>query len=139
LGSWLFGGDRRAGSSPFDFGSDATAGLAAVAQTAGELSAGAILLLDSGNLYGAAALIRQLVDVEYLAWAFAEEQDEAAWLRSTKEERRNMWQPIKLRKRSGDRFRQKDYGYHCGMGGHPTPQVGPKTPALLPGRETIPP
>jgi hypothetical protein len=65
-------------------------------------------LLDNGNLYAAAALLRQLVEVEYLAWAFAEDDEEAAaWLRSTKEERTKFWQPrlTSLGKRSAGRFK----------------------------------
>jgi phage/plasmid primase-like uncharacterized protein len=46
-------------------------GVATVAQISGELGAGAVALLEAGNNYAAAALIRQLVEVEYLASAFA--------------------------------------------------------------------
>ena len=66
----LIGPDRANGESPFGFGSDAVVGLASTLQIAGELMAGASLLFDDGNRFGAAALIRQLVEVEYLAWAF---------------------------------------------------------------------
>src|SRR4051812_19922762 len=83
VGGYMIGGDRVVGRSPFGFGSDTVVGLAIVAQIAGELAAGAALLLEAGNDYSAAALIRQLVEVEYLAWAFAEDEGEAAeWLRS---------------------------------------------------------
>ena len=120
-GGSLIGGDRVAGKSPFDYGSDATVGIGIVAQTAGELTAGALLLLEHGNEYGAAALLRQLVEVEYLAWAFAEDEEEAAnWLRATNDERKRSWQPRHMREKSGGRFRGSDYGWHCKMGGHPT-------------------
>jgi hypothetical protein len=123
VGGYLLGKDRVENKSPFSFGSDATVGLATVAQTAGELCAGAVLLLEHNNVYGAAALVRQLVETEYLAWAFAEADEEAsAWLRSTKEERLKQWQPRHLRERAGDRFRARDYSMHCELGGHPTPQ-----------------
>jgi hypothetical protein len=56
--------DRVEGRSPFGFGSDATVGLATVAQIAGELIAGAVLALEHQNVYSAAALARQLVEVE---------------------------------------------------------------------------
>jgi hypothetical protein len=124
VGGSLIGSDRPAGRSPFQFGSDATVGLATVAQVAGELTEGAVILLQRDNLYGAAALIRQLVEVEYLAWAFAEDQQEAtAWLRSTRDERLRLWQPRQLRDRSRGRFRATDYGRHCDRGGHPTPEA----------------
>jgi hypothetical protein len=124
VGGYIIGPDRVGGQSPFKFGSDATVGLATVAQVAGELCGGAVTLLDQDNTYGALALIRQLVEVEYLAWALAEDEVEAAkWLRSTQDDRRRMWQPRHLLKRSGERFRGKDYGLHCDMGGHPSPSA----------------
>lgn len=117
------GPDRVEETSPFRFGDDATVGLATVMQIAGELTKGAISLLRDGNRYGAAALIRQLVEVEYLAWAFAEDEDEARkWMRSDKEERRKFWQPIRIRERADGRFRGVDYAEHCGKGGHPSPE-----------------
>lgn len=75
-----------------------------------------------GNGYGAGALARQLVEVEYLAWAFCEDEEEArSWLRSSKQERHGRWQPRHLRERSQGRFRGADYAAHCESGGHPTP------------------
>lgn len=129
IGGNLLGPDRASGSSPFDFGSDAAVGLATVIQIAGELTSGAVVLLEQDNLYAAAALIRQLVEIEYLAWAFAEDDEQAeAWLRSTHDERLKFWQARDLRRRSGGRFRSADYARHCERGGHPTPDAM----ALLP-------
>ncbi len=123
-GGYMLGTDRRDGQSPFGFGSDATVGLALVVEIAGQLLSGAVTLLERENLYGAAALLRQIVEIEYLAWAFAEDQQEAMmWLRSTADERRRLWRPQDLRKRSGDRFRASDYRGHCERGGHPTPEA----------------
>ncbi len=122
VGGYVIGPDRAEGRSRFKFGSDATVGLGTVVQIAGELCAGTISSLSEDNIYCAAALVRQLVEVEYLAWAFAEDEAEAAkWLRSTKQERLRMWQPHHIRRRSGGRFRGTDYGLHCDRGGHPTP------------------
>jgi hypothetical protein len=122
VGGSIVGGDRVAGMSPFAFGSDATVGLATVAQIAGELTAGTVTLLKHDNLYAAAALVRQLVEVEYLAWAFgADEKEAERWLRSTPDQRRKMWQPRHLRDRSNGLFRGSDYAGHCERGGHPTP------------------
>lgn len=121
---YVLGTDRRDGESPFGFGSDATVGLAIVAEVAAELISGALTLLDRDGLYGAAALLRQLVEVEYLTWAFAEDEDEAKrWMRSDRKERLSMWQPKHLRDRSGGRFRATDYHGHCECGGHPTPEA----------------
>jgi len=84
VGGAIIGADRVEGASPFELGSDATVGLATVAQIAGELCAGTMLMLEANNSYGACALLRQLVEVEYLAWAFAEDESEAAaWLRAS--------------------------------------------------------
>jgi hypothetical protein len=75
-----------------------------------------------GNAYAASALVRQLVEVEYLAWACAHDPDEAAdWVMSDSEARRKRWQPRHLRERSAGRFDAKDYTDHCEAGGHPTP------------------
>lgn len=126
----VIGSDRVDGASPFGFGSDATVALGTVVQIAGELSAGVITLLEQGNRYGAAALLRQLVEVEYLTWAFAEDEDEAMnWLRSTKDERMRFWQPRHIRNRADGRFRGIDYALHCEKGGHPSPEGN----RLLPG------
>jgi hypothetical protein len=121
---YMVGPDRREGQSPFGFGSDATVGLALVVQTGGELLSGATTLLDGDNLYGAAALLRQLVEVEYLAWAFSEDEEQAmAWIRASPKERLQLWQPGHLRKRANGRFQRSDYSGHCERGGHPTPEA----------------
>jgi hypothetical protein len=123
IGGNEIGADRVNGQSPFNFGSDATVGLATVIQIAGELTGGATALLELSNRYGAAALMRQLIEVEYLVWAFAEDEEEsAAWLRSSRNERSKAWRPGQLRTRAGGRFRRPDYTHHCEEGGHPTPQ-----------------
>lgn len=130
VGGYTLGTDRRDGESPFGFGNDATVGLATVIQVGAELTQGAVTLFEREGLYAGAALVRQLVEVEYLAWAFAEDQAEAMdWMRSDKDERLARWQPRHIRKRSGGRFRASDYGSHCDRGGHPTPN----STALLSG------
>jgi hypothetical protein len=121
---YMIGPERREEQSPFGFGRDATVGLALVVQTGGELLAGAVTLLEADNLYGAAALLRQLVEVEYLAWAFSEDDEQAmTWIRATPEERLALWQPRHLRKRADGRFQSSDYQGHCERGGHPTPEA----------------
>jgi hypothetical protein len=74
------------------------------------------------NAYASSALVRQLVEVEYLAWACAHAPEEAVdWLKSDSEARRKRWQPRHLRERSAGHFDAKDYANHCEAGGHPTP------------------
>lgn len=126
----LIGPDRASRTSPFRFGDDRAVGVATVAQIGGELTSGAVALLRAHNRYAASALIRQLVEVEYLAAAFAEEHKIAAqWLRASREERLKFWSPARLRERAAGRFLRTDYWHHCERGGHPaTPGM-----SLLPG------
>lgn len=131
---YAVGPDRIVGASPFSFGSDRTVGVAIIAQMGGELAQGAIDLLDDRSLYAASALTRQIVEVEYLAFAFAEQHQVAAdWLRSNRKERLDYWSPAKLRKRAGGRFLPTDYWHHCEMGGHPTN----RGMRLLPGHSRL--
>lgn len=131
---YLIGSDRVSGASPFRFGDDRAVGVAIVAQMGGELASGAVSLLKATNQYAAAALTRQLVEVEYLACAFADQHDIAAeWLRADREERLKFWSPARLRERADSRFLKTDYWHHCEMGGHPaTPGM-----QLLPGHVTM--
>lgn len=119
----VLGSQRLDGSSPFGNGDDRLVALGYLSETGAALVGGAVDLIEARNLYAASALNRQLVEVEYLMWAFAEDQEEAAsWLRSTQQDRQQRWQPRHLRQRSQGRFRGEDYGEHCEMGGHPTPR-----------------
>lgn len=129
---YIIGPDRVSGDSPFRFGDDRAVGVATVAQIGGELATGAVDLLKATNRYAACAPIRQLVEVEYLATAFAEEHEIAAvWLRADRDERLKFWSPARLRQRAKGRFLNADYWHHCEMGGHPaTPGM-----QLLPGHE----
>lgn len=119
---YIVGPDRAAGHSPFGNGSDETVAVSILLQVAGQLVSASTDLFDDGRLYAAAALLRQLVEVEYLAWAFETKNGEAErWLRSTKQERESFFTPAKLRKAAAGKFRTQDYGYHCELGGHPVP------------------
>jgi len=116
------GDDRVSGRSPFGHGSDEIVAVSLLLRIAGQLVSAIADLFADGRHYAAAALLRQIVEVEYLAWAFAaRDSDAERWLRSTKEERREFFAPAKLRDAAQGRFRGKDYGYHCEMGGHPVP------------------
>lgn len=116
------GPGRTTGSSPFGNGEDGLVALGYITETAAELISAGADLLALARRYTAAAMTRQLVEIEYLTWAFAFDQVEAAdWLRSTNRERRNRWQPRHLRERSNGRFDSADYRQHCELGGRPTP------------------
>lgn len=117
----IVGPHRVSGESRHGFGDERVVGVATVAQIGGELARGAVDLLRSGNRYAAAALVRQLIEVEYLAHAFASEHESAsAWLRADRNERRTFWAPQKLRARADGAFIDEHYWSHCERGGHPT-------------------
>jgi hypothetical protein len=120
----FIGPGRVDGTSPRGNGDDEVVGLALLLQIAGELVEAAVDLFSDGQAYAAAALVRQVVEVEYLAWAFSNSPGEAnAWFNSTREQRHQMFQPRHLRRRSNGRFNAEDYAHHCEMGGHPVPRA----------------
>lgn len=118
----MLGTDRREGRSPFGHGDDAAVAVSMLLRIGSQLVSASADLIADGRAYAGAALIRQLVEVEYLAWAFETKDEESArWLRSTREERQSFCAPAKLRKAADGRFRSVDYSYHCELGGHPVP------------------
>jgi hypothetical protein len=119
---YIFGPDRVSGDSPGGYGSDEVVGVSLILRIGGELTSASADLFADGRCYAAAALLRQIVEVEYLAWAFqARDSDAQRWLRSSYEERMTFFTPAKLMKAADGQFRGKDYGYHCELGGHPVP------------------
>lgn len=118
----IIGPDRKDGTSSFGHGSDETVAVSLLLRIASQLLSASTDLFQDGRSYAAAALVRQIVEVEYLAWAFeTRDHDAERWLRSNERERQDFFRPAKLRKAAGGRFRGKDYGYHCELGGHPVP------------------
>jgi hypothetical protein len=94
-----------------------------VAAIGGELLASTAYLAMGRWAYASAALVRQLVEVEYLAWAVTNDPDDAwEWLKSDRQTRLQRWQPGKIRQRSEGRFPNTDYHAHCEAGGHPVPE-----------------
>jgi hypothetical protein len=103
---------------------EATKAISVILKIAASLTSGANNLFLDDNAYAASALVRQIVEIEYLAWAFENNENEARkWIHSTKEERMKFFTPAKLRKAAKGKFRSKDYGYHCELGGHPVPDA----------------
>jgi len=99
-------------------------GLSCTIQIAGELASACIDLLHSSQFYASYALVRQIVECEYLCRAFSQDQDEARkWLNTTRDERLRFWSPKRMRQKSEGEFRDKDYAVHCEVGGHPTPRA----------------
>ena len=96
-------------------------GASAVVEMASELAAGAVAMLDADRRYAAAALVRQLIEAEYLLRAFVDDLDRAAeWYRSTPAEIRKAFMPKTMRPQGG--FSDHEYWTHSDQGGHPSPQ-----------------
>src|ERR1700677_3680885 len=114
----------KTGASPHNEGNDEAIGIALLLRIAGQLTTASADLFKDGRPYAAAALLRQLVEVEYLAWAFeTNDRDAERWLHSSRDEREAFFKPSKVRQASQGKFRGKDYGYHCELGGHPVPRA----------------
>jgi len=124
LGHFI-GSERVSGDSPFGQGNDETVAVSVLLRIASQLISASANLFGDGRHYAAAALLRQIVEIEYLAWAFeAQNGVGESWLRSDKRTRKNFFTPAKLRDAAKGKFRGKDYGYHCELGGHPVPEAG---------------
>ncbi len=96
--------------------------LSIVLQIGASLVRGAVATLQSENWYASCALLRQVVEVEYLVWLFSRDTAEAAkWLAATDRDLRTLFSPATMRKRSGGIFRDQEYWDHCTIGGHPNP------------------
>lgn len=134
--AWLGAGDVEDPSSPKQHDPDPArsrsfVAVGLVAQISGELVSGAQLLLRSGNVYGASALVRQLIECEYLLRAFRLNFAEAARWHDANDVERWDFKPSKLRVIGG--FDRKEYADHCESGGHPHPRGS----RLLPLPRTI--
>lgn len=118
----IFGPGRVSATSPRGNGNDEHVGIATLILIASELVGTSAALLCGRNHYSGAALLRQVVEVEYLTWAFANnKRDAACWLNSSSRERLDLFSPARLRMDSEGQFQQADYRGHCELGGHPVP------------------
>jgi hypothetical protein len=118
----IIGSDRVGGSSPFGHGNDEAVAVSMLLRIASQLISASSDLFRDGRSYAAAALLRQMVEIEYLAWAIGTGNREGErWLRSDRAVRESFFTPAKLRKAAQGKFRGQDYGYHCELGGHPVP------------------
>lgn len=94
---------------------------AVVIEMASELVSGAIREIDDDRRFAASALIRQLLESEYLLRAFGQEFSQASkWARSSSEDIRRLFRPATMRQIGG--FSNTEYWNHCDMGGHPSPR-----------------
>jgi len=105
----IIGSDRASGVSPFEHGNDETVAGSVLLRVASQLISASADLFADGRHYAAAALLRQMVEIEYLAWAFeTRDGDAERWLRSSQEERLEVFKPAKLRAAAQGKFRGKD-------------------------------
>jgi hypothetical protein len=129
IGGMLVGPDRADGTSRSGYGDARIVGLTVVTETAADLTASTISLLQSGHPYSAMALVRQIIEAEYLIWLFAADAEQARrWLNADDDELWLIFRPSEIRKRSAGRFGAHEYRSHCGLGGRPSP----KSRVLLP-------
>ncbi len=127
IDSWLGVGDvRPAGKTTQDRASadnqrlDAFRGTALLFQIAADLGASAVVLLQKERRYASFALVRQLIESEYLLTVFNNDFLEAGrWLRASPDEIRSQFMPKQTRKVGG--FDDHEYWKHCDRGGHPNP------------------
>ena len=124
--------------------------VATVSQMGAELAVSAAQLYEAERWYGGAALVRQLIEVEYLLFLFASDDKEPErWLRAATSETKQLFSPAAMRQRSGGRFRAEEYAAHCEVGGHPRRQghhllrqhlrlaTGSTAPAVDPGVQWV--
>jgi hypothetical protein len=117
------GSDSLHGVSPFGNGSDEAVAVSVLLRIAGRLVSSSADLFEDGRRYAAAALLRQMVEIEYLAWTMeTRDREGERWLRSKWKQRRDFFTPQKLREAAGEgKFRGVDFSFHCEHGGHPVP------------------
>jgi len=120
----IIGGDRVTGRSHGGYGNEEVVGLAVAIEISADLAASANRLLSAGHAYSAAVLLRQIIEVEYLVWLFANDPAAArAWLNAGEDEMRSTFRPATIRKKAEGHFSADEYHYHCELGGHPTPHA----------------
>ena len=79
-------------------------------------------LIKSNKTYSAAALTRQLIEIEYLIWSFSNDRSNAKkWVEEKREIRMKNFRTKVIRNSSSGLFPDSDYSAHCELGGHPTP------------------
>ncbi|MHB1873928.1 MAG: hypothetical protein ACYCPF_03595 [Streptosporangiaceae bacterium] len=108
-----------------------------VACMAAELADAAADMARKKRYYAVGALIRQLIECEYLLTLFNDDLDHARrWRESTPEEVRKEFTPARMRRLTG--FADQEYWDHCATGGHPAPKGARLLEKLDPARRSWP-
>ena len=98
--------------------------VALLSRLASEIVAGIATLIRRSYVYAAGALLRQLVEIEYLMFlGYTDSSKLARWYRADGEEIRKAFSPQRMRNESNGLFRDQEYWLHCEVGGHPHPRA----------------
>lgn len=141
IDSWLGGGkaehpDR--GDKPDLASVMAFRAVATVTSMSTELADAAVAMVAKRRYYAVGAVIRQLIECEYLLVLFNEDLDHARrWSESTPAEIRNSFSPKQMRTLTG-KFSNEEYWGHCDTGGHPAPKGARLLEKLDPMRRSWP-
>jgi hypothetical protein len=121
---YTIGPDRVTKRTQHGFGDDRVVALGYVVEIGADLALSSVKLLEGDHRYSSNALLRQLIEVEYLVAAFGDSPEDArVWLDATDDQIRVQFSPGRLRQRAQGRFRYEEYQSHCALGGHPNPKA----------------
>lgn len=97
--------------------------LALLSRLASELSGSICVLARQSRLYAAGALLRQLIELEYLMFlGYMDPSSLGRWYRADARELRKFFSPQQMRNAADGLFRDEEYWLHCAVGGHPHPK-----------------
>jgi hypothetical protein len=123
IDSWLGGGKVSNTDLRKEFGQAFSEfrAVSTVLCMAAELAEAAVDMAKKSRYYAVAAVIRQLIECEYLLTLFNDDLEHARqWRESTPDEVRRSFTPQTMRKLTG--FADDEYWNHCSTGGHPAPK-----------------
>lgn len=139
IDSWLGAGkvaDSRSGEGAGQAFSEFRA-VSTVVCMAAELAEAAADMAGKKRYYAVGALVRQLIECEYLLTLFGDDLEHARrWRESTPDEVRQEFTPARMRRLTG--FADQEYWNHCATGGHPAPKGARLLEKLDPARQSWP-
>ena len=139
IDSWLGGGKVNDTKLREEFGQmfSEFRAVSTVVCMATELADAAVDMAKKNRFYAVAAVIRQLIECEYLLTLFNDDLEHAGrWGESTPDEVRTSFTPQTMRKLTG--FADEEYWNHCSTGGHPAPKGARLLEKLDPRRQSWP-
>lgn len=99
-----------------------TEAVGVLAQMIGQLGQEATGAFDRERYYAAAALVRQIVEAQYLMAVFRDDaKQRARWLNASTNRIEKSFRPGQMREAGG--FTISEYKQHCSWGGHPNPSA----------------